>query len=636
MKRKIFTLSIIAFFTINLQAQSWKLKKADEAFNRYDYATALSLYKGLKDKTADVYRNMAESYVMLGQLDKAVESYAKVMESGDYKPEDLYRYAYLLRMEGNYDAANQYMKKYAQLKPGDTRVKHFLRNPGYIAELQKMNTGLNIKNVSVNSSYQDFGPVYYDNGKLVFASSRGKKFIGGRIWSGNEQPYLNLYIADITEDNDLANARLFFDKVNKKYHDGPVSFNASYDYMVVTRNIYNEKNLSENKLWLYEANKTGDDWSDPKPLHFNSKEYSCGHAALSQDGNTMYFVSDMPGTYGKTDLYIVRKENGEWGQPRNLGNIVNTEGKEMFPYLTEDGKYLFFASDGLPGLGGLDVFVSEVKEDGSLSEPVNVGSVINTNRDDFALTFKGDGSGFFSSNREGGKGDDDIYSFTGLKDFMQKFRKVNVVVKVENLDKPAKVKLIDENGKVVAEETIRPSGEVTFDKLDPQKNYKVVVESPDFEPLQAGVDKSEFENADTVYKKFKLEPKEPAITEENICSYKLPTTYYDLDKYYLRDNDKKQLDKLVDLMNKYPHVKLLVESHTDSRASKPYNIRLSRNRTMSVVKYLRSKGIPRKRIIAKWYGETRPVNKCVDGVECSEEEHQLNRRTEFKFVCDKK
>ena len=629
-------LLVFLMLTPALQAQQWRLKKADEYYKRFDYKNAIASYEMLKDKDKDahVWRNLAEAYYVMGDVAKATSSYEKLIETGDYTAEDMYRYAYLLRRMGNYDQSNVWMEKYAARNPGDSRAMRFLANVHYNKDLEIMNKEVRIKNVSVNGAYEDFGPAYYGDSTVVFTSARGF----GRVWSGNDQRYLNLFESRMAEDGDLVEAEQFDRDINERYHDGPVAFDKSGTIMIVTRNIYNEKKLNDNKLWLYESRKDASGkWSEPEPLAFNSKDYSCGHAALTADGNTMYFVSDMPGGKGETDLYkVVRNADGSWGTPERLSDVVNTEGKEMFPSLSDNEEYLFFASDGLPGLGGLDVFAIKLNVEGNPSgDPVNLGTKINGPSDDFALIYKvGDGSGYFSSNREGGKGDDDIYAFKNVKDFkllLQEYLlsgKVYDTLTNEPLVAHVVVML---DGKPYKTVEAGPDGKYAV-KVRPGHEYHLSVEKEGYKPFEASVSTKGITHDLTQDIPLARVPEQMV----DICSYKVQPLYYDLDKYFIRDGDKKKLEEVIALMNKYPEIKVEVGSHTDSRASKAYNIRLSRNRTMSAVRYLTRHGIPRNRLIARWYGESRPVNECVDGVKCSEEQHQLNRRTEFKILdCEK-
>ena len=613
-------------------AQNWKKKKADEFYNRFDYTRAIPLYESLKNKDAEIYRKLGRAYYVMGNFKKAKESYEKLIASGIYTPDDIYQYAYYLRILGKYEEAGRWMRKFARLKPNDTRGQRYLANPNYYKELLAFNPKVKINNVGINERYDDFGPAGLRDSLVVFASSRGL----AKNWKGNDQPFLDLYASKIVADTGLTDVTPLSTKVNSKYHDGPAAFNKAGDYMVLTRNIYNEKNLNDNKLWLYESwYDPQKGWSEPKPLHFNSRDYSCGHPSLSADGKTMYFASDVPGGFGGLDIYVVKRLNDStWGQPKNVGAMINTEGNEMFPTWDSEQGYLFFSSDGLPGLGGLDIFVVRIEPNGNMSDPVNLGAPINTSFDDFAIYYRPNGTGFFSSNRPGGKGADDIYGFKTLLNFKKKAVIYYLTGKV--LDKktgqpiPANV-IVTRKRQILGTFDLAPGSDFKL-QVRPGTSYVIKASAPGYIPEEVSVS---INPSQSVTRKdialMSVQRKELM----DLCEMGIEPLYYDLDKYYIRSTDSLRLNKIIKLLNKYPDIKLEIASHTDSRATKEYNIKLSQNRTNSVVRYLVNNGISRDRLVAKWYGESQPVNGCVDGVECTEEQHQLNRRTEFKIInCD--
>ena len=636
MMKKLFSGCIIGLFSLIFimpaHAQIWKKKKADEFFYRFDYIRAIPLYESLKNKDAEIYRKLGRAYYVMGDFRKAKESYKKLIALGTYTPDDIYQYAYYLRILGEYEEAGKWMKKFARLRPNDTRGQRFLADPDYYKELLVFNPKVQINNVGINDKYDDFGPAGLKDSLVVFASSRGL----AKNWKGNDQPYLDLYSSVIVADTGLSNVKPLSHRVNSKYHDGPASFNKAGDYMVLTRNIYNEKKLNENKLWLYESwydPKKG--WSVPKPLHFNSKNYSCGHPSLSADGRTLYFASDAPGGYGGLDIYVVKRINDSvWGQPVNVGALINTEGNEMFPTWDSEQGYLFFSSDGLPGLGGLDIFVIKIEPNGDMSDPVNVGAPINSSYDDFAIYYRTNETGFFSSNRPGGKGADDIYGFRPLHDFKKKAVIYYLTGKVldKNTGQPIAANVIIAHKQQILDSFDLAPGSDFKVQVHPGNDYVIKASAPGYLPEEVPV---------TIQPSHVLTRKDVALMSiqskeiVDLCQLGIEPLYYDLDKYYIRSTDTMRLNKIIKLLNKYPEIKLEIASHTDSRAPDDYNVELSRKRTMSVVNYLVENGISRDRLVAKWYGETRPVNGCVNNVPCTEEQHQLNRRTEFKIInCD--
>lgn len=576
-----------------------------------------------------------------------------------------------------------------------------------------------IKNISYNTEQQDFGTSYYKD-KIVFSSSRANTQFVNRKWNWNKLPYLDLYIAE-SDNSGFIKVKPFKKAINKIYHEGPATFNESGTFMVFTRNNYNSLSKDNvNKLQLYFSEFKNDEWSEPNPFLFNNKEYSTGHAALTADGKTMYLASDMPGGFGGVDLYVSKLNNdNSWSEPINLGKKINTEGNEMFPFIHKDG-YLFFASDGLLGLGGLDVFMSKISDDG-FSNPINVGVPINSSKDDFAFILdKEMKTGYFSSNREGGEGDDDIYSFKMLKPFGLELYgtatddKGNVITDTEFF-------LLDSNGKIIGIEITDESGKYSF-TVEPDKSYvikarkenyidnendvntknaagKIKVDIdlyivPDFSFHCIVKDKKTnepVENVDVV-----LLNKETKLTDKYVTSkdgdftkiqngkilkdginYKLILTkegymsksveytkvsesgvnqelivyidkvevgmdlndiieinpiYFDLNKYNIRRDAALELDKIVKVMNENPTMVIELGSHTDSRGSDSYNLKLSDKRAKSSAKYVKGKIKNPDRIYGKGYGETRLKNHCKNGVNCSEKLHQENRRTEFKII----
>jgi len=636
-KPRIMFILLSLFLSLGVHSQSLRLKKANNFFNEFSYDKAIRVYESIEDKTPTIYHNLAKSYLMLNNLEKAEENYAKLISTGKYKPEDLYDYASVLLMNKKYDESVKWMEKYYKLRPDDSRAKAFMENPLYYKELLKADPNMALSNLDVNSKYSDFSPVYYKDNQVIFASSRDDSFVVNRKWNGNRQPFLDLFVADVSDDNQLSNVHKFDDVVNKKYHDAPASFNEAGDYMIVTRNVYDDKNLEDNKLMLYESNLIDSlYWSDPQPLYFNDKSFSTGHASLSPDANVMYFASDRPGGFGGSDIYkSVRGHDGNWSAPENLGPKINSEGDEMFPYYDAKGGYLFYSSDGWPGLGGLDIFVSKVRKDGAYTKPQNLGAPINSNRDDLGFIYKENGSGLLSSNRLGGKGDDDIYSFNKMPQFSDKIEDcyISGTVTDKVTQEPlrfAKVILLDADGNKLDDFETKADGKYIF-PIDCGNTYKMYVMRESYEDTEATIDTKEFDTPNIV-KDFALVRPGVLAGTKAMCDYKIAPIYYDLDKFYIRYNDKVRLDEIVALMNQYPEMKVEVSSHTDARASKPYNVKLSKNRTMSAVNYLVEHGISKDRLVPKWFGEIYPVNHCVDGVKCSEEEHQLNRRTEFKIL----
>ncbi len=412
---------IVSFFSVYSYAQDTqnnveqpkkvqKPNKVEKHYNQYSYSKVIERAEGKKLVSITVQRELAESYKRLGQYQKCEMAYASLANMPEKTAPDVLAYAQILRMNGKYGESDEQMTLYGQMNANDSRVIELNKNKNYLQSLLTDNGNYKIKNIDLNSAEQDFGPAYYKN-QLVYTSSRAEIAASMRKWNGNNLSFLDVYIADI----DSVSAELSHSKrlnmINRKYHEGPISYSEDGNVVFYTRNNYNE-NSSDGvtKLELYESTLKDGVWTEAKPFQYNNKEYSVGQPALSADGHILYFSSDMPGGKGGTDIYrCERLGDGSWTTPQNLGDTINTEGNEMFPFL-HDNDMLFFSSDGHPGLGGLDVFVTPMSEH-ITQKVVNLGVPVNSSKDDFSFIMnKEQSKGYFASNREGGKGDDDIYS----------------------------------------------------------------------------------------------------------------------------------------------------------------------------------------------------------------------------------
>ena len=452
----IISLSVIGFSqddqdSLSASVSNGKIKKAQKNYDKFSYDRAISNYNLANDNSIESQRNLANSYWRTGENEMAEELYKSLVFESGVTAIDIHNYASILQENKKYKEAEVWMGKFNALSMDDSRGISYLENAGSYEKLQ-VNTGqFKLKNLDINSEQEDFSPVYYKD-KVLFASSReGVKPIR-RKWNRNKLPFLDVYQANAPRGKELDSVVQFQKKLNKKFHEGPVCFNADETKMIFTRNNYDGK--SEDglvKLQLYISEFIEDKWQNPIPFEYNSIEYSIGHAAFSPDGEWLYFASDMPGGVGGVDLYKSKiGSDGSYGQPINLGKKINTEGNEMFPSAHETG-VLFFSSNGLVGLGGLDVFVAELKEDEEIGKVMNLGSPVNTNRDDFSFILaKSSMNGYLASNREGGKGDDDIYYFDMIKPItFGKTIKGITKDKQGNLIADASIDLFDESGEKV-------------------------------------------------------------------------------------------------------------------------------------------------------------------------------------------
>ncbi len=415
--KKLF-IPIIALIGIcintNAQEKSHKELKGDKYSFNYSFSKAIDSYTHAKHLSVEGQRRLAESYHNLAQNIKSEEVYSKLVSSPEgILPEDYYNYAMVLKINGKYDEANKWMDKFEELKPNDLRAKDYAANSSEFANLLKDDGKYKIEHLIGNTDAEEFGTCYYKD-KIVFASSRSnpKMIVKKYNWTG--KPFLDMYISEV-EEGQLKNPKIFDKSLNSKMHDGPASFSNNSTYMAFTRNNHDTKRKDKvvNLQICFSSYKDGK-WSKPEPFILNNKEYSVGQPCLTSDGKTMYFTSDMPGGYGGADIYrITKDEKGIWGKPENLGDKINTEGDEMFPFFEENNGIMFFASNGRFGLGGLDIFISEINGS-EIGNVYNAGSPLNTQYDDFALIVNTEmNKGYFSSNRSAGG--DDIYSVDLLK-----------------------------------------------------------------------------------------------------------------------------------------------------------------------------------------------------------------------------
>lgn len=470
MKKIILCLSTLLPLAIFGQAY---IRKADKFYKDYNYPKVINKLEGRKGLPASANRELAESYRMTGNYRKADSVYAAIIASGERTPQDIYNYAQILKINHKYAEAKMQMMAYAELNPSDSRVALFQKNPDYVDELLKDKAQFELRNLLMNSEEQDFGAVYYGN-RIVYASTYHKIGPTWYSWNANQMHFLDLYIGNMNSNGEIQDAKPWA-PFDKKYHDGSVTFSKDGNTMYFTRDNYKTRSKDGiRNLEICESHLKDGKWSTPVVIPISNKDYSAAHPALSADGKTLYFSSDMPGGKGGADLYkVTRDTSGTWGGAENLGDKINTEGNEVFPYIHESG-ILFFSSDGRPGLGGLDIFAVQITK-GRYSKVINAGTTANSNKDDFTFTLNADMTkGYLASNRDGGKGNDDIYGFNLLKPFV--FGKT---IKGRTKDKDdgstvaaTEVTLMDENGVAMKTVTTGEDGSFSFD-VDEGKTFKL-------------------------------------------------------------------------------------------------------------------------------------------------------------------
>lgn len=646
----------------NLQEQTKKSKgsgyraklidRADNYFDKMWYSEAAVLYEealtnGDKNYSYEIIQKAADSYYFNTEMEKAYEWYNVLYEQygKEMSADNVFKYAHSLKGTGKYARSKKLMRLYKKkMENGEVSSLEDTRPlPNEVLLDNILNSGgdYEIKNLAINTEYSDFSPMFLDSSQVVFASAKDSSFLNTRRYKWNDQPYLDLYVAKINEESkDLKDAIKFSKKINTKYHEASVTFSPNNKTMYFTRNNYGKKLRRDkngvNNLKIYMSHKVGDDWIDAVEVPFNSDEYSTGHPALSPDGKQLYFVSDMPGSIGQTDIFVVDVlENNTFSEPRNLGPGINTERKEMFPFIND--QKLYFSSDGHTGLGGLDVYEVSYTEEEGFEEVKNLGQPINSNRDDFSyIVNEGDQKGYFASNRSKGKGDDDIYSFERLD--IEKIPANNSAIAgvvteliTEDIMPQQLVELLDENGIKLKEMVSDDDGRFIFEDLDADTKYTIKANKDTyFENIQE-VTSVESDTVDVLVAMKTL--KEMISIEEGIKKLKTEMIHFDFDKSYIRKDASEELDKLIEVMTEYPNMVIKIESHTDSRGKRAYNKYLSNNRAKSTRDYIISKGIAPERIeSAIGYGEEKLLNRCDGSVACTEREHFLNRRSEFIIV----
>jgi outer membrane protein OmpA-like peptidoglycan-associated protein len=412
--------------------------------------------------------------------------------------------------------------------------------------------------------------------------------------------------------------------------------------MYLTRNNFKDGKVGKNDnqiilLKLYKSNFVNNEWQNATELPFNSNQYSTAHPALSEDEKTLYFASDMPGTFGASDLYKVSiNEDGSFGTPINLGASINTPGRETFPFVSDENE-IYFASDGHPGLGGLDIFVAKISKDGIFKNIQNIGRPLNSEKDDFAFFMDSKTRiGYFTSNRSGGKGFDDIYKFTELRKlFCEQVLTGTVTDSDTNLPIiDAEVTLFDGDMAKIKTVITDANGSYNFGKVDCDLNFFVRANKTEYQTDELSFKTQKITGNSyfpMIIKKRRVKI-EIGIDLANNKFLDIPSIHFDLDKFFIRQDAAFELEKVIALMKSYPTLKIDIRSHTDSRQTAKYNEILSENRAKSTMEWLIKNGISADRLTAKGFGESQLFNQCADGIKCSEKEHEANRRSEFIVI----
>ncbi|MCH2491138.1 MAG: OmpA family protein [Flavobacteriales bacterium] len=628
--QKALILTLVCFSTGLTFAQEKEIKKANEEFDKFAYIDAREIYlKVVEDgyTSAQIYKNLGDTYYWNSDYDNAAKWYERLINEYPSEVETMYYYR-----------AAQSQKSINQPQESDRLMALFIANGGDPGIVKATSTDfleyeVELVKVSVNTAYSDFGPAYYMD-KLVYASSSTRSE-GSKIHEWNEQPFLDLFVADMDEEGLLMSPSLLSGEVNTPYHESTPTFTKDGRTVYFTRNnfIDGKKGKDKNKtirLKLYKATKSGDNfWTNIVELPFNSKEYSVAHPALSKDEKRLYFSSDMPGTIGMSDLwYVDILGDNTYSEPVNLGSNINTEARESFPFISQENN-LYFSSDGRGGLGGYDIFMTALDSSGQPGKIENLGAPANSAQDDFGFIINEEKRiGYMSSNREGARGsiDDEIYR-------VQEKCLITLVGTVFDKDSKellpgAEVFLLDENNNLVENVTVGSDAAFSF-TIACEKQYSIRATKSQYAPNELVLQTPN--ETSTIEKNIPLELVDPCPPNDLGCRLNLQPIYFDFDRYNIRPDAAIELEKIAAAMQLYPELIIAIESHTDSRGNDAYNMALSDKRAKSTLDYLvNERGISRDRFTsAKGYGESQLVNECSNGVECTEEEHQLNRRSMF-------
>ena len=625
--KKTLTLILVTLFSYSFVfSQNNSTKKADRLYDRLQFVKAAEEYLKLSDSELNsdyVITKLANCYYNLFETSEAEKWFKKIVNKNP-DAELIYKYSQMLKANGKYKESNLWMNKFSEMKPYDSRAVSFKNTPNYIDKIINKGKRFNIQNLKINSEYSDFGATIYKN-KLYFVSSRNEKATS-RNYGWNDEPFLDIFSSTINDKGSHLPADLF-DELNSKFHEGIVSFTPDGNTAYFTRESYYEdeyqkdslNNTKYSQLYIYKATKLKDSWDTFESLEINDVNFSNKNPMVSPDGKHLYFSSNMPGGFGLYDLYKAEiKDDGSLGKAENLGQKINTEGQEAFPFITGENM-IYFSSDGHLGLGGLDVFYSKNVDD-KWSNSKNVGIPVNSGADDFAFMIKEE-NGYVSSNRTGGVGKDDIYALKKIRPLCDLLLETVVLdSKTNNPIETALTSVSDGVGTINNSKTTNEKGLVEF-MIECENDIKFVVSKEGYESKILDI---KLLDIDPPLLEVMLDPIEELIVEEKV---ELSPIYFEFDKFNITNEGAFELDKLVAIMQKYPEMKIRVEAHTDNRGLSSYNLKLSENRAKSTAQYVISKGIDENRITGVGKGENEPVIEFSGS--CSNEDHKTNRRSEF-------
>ena len=627
----------------SISNEPYNIFDADRDYNDYRYNRAQSVFLQLVRDDADftdkkVIQSLADTYFFNSQYNQSYTWYRKLIS---LYPEDIKSIYYLrasisARSNENYAIADRYMQQYFRMEKGTVIEDLYVTDLNYLDSIAELRPKYIVETTKINTEQSDFSSAFFGEDKLVFSSTYQASGQRDYDWTG--EPFLDLYIADIGDEGQLENTQQIEGDINTAFHESSAVFSKDLKTVYFTRNNYkngkkrtDRKNTVRLKLLKASVDEDGN-WSDVEELPFNNDNYSVAHPALSLDGRKLFFASDMPGTTGESDLwYVDIYKDDSYGDPINLGQKVNTEGRESFPYIADDGT-LYFTSDALIGFGGFDLFKAELTDSGIARDPENMGLPINSAGDDFGFLLTSEtNTGYISSNRDGNRGSasDQIYYFKPSKCVVE----ITGLVRdsnTGNLMPGATVKLLDMGMNIIAEQIVQQDARYSFpEEVECGQAYYLITENG----LAYSIAETTFV-APTTSQSVSVDMEIETLSQDCPpydlgCLLGLNPIYFDLNKYFIRPDAEIELTKVFNAMIRFPELIVRIESHTDSRSPQSYNLRLSQNRATSTRNWLIQRGIAPSRLSAFGFGESKLINRCADGVPCTEAEHQLNRRSMF-------
>ncbi len=639
--KKIHILYVLVFLMgTSCFAQEKLITKANEKYDEYSFSPAIDIYKKVLDRgyvSADLLKKLGNSYYYNADYEDASKTYKRLVDEypGEIGPEYYFRYAQTIKTLEEYDASKEVMGKFLEATSDDGRATAYKDEKDYLNDIKRNSGRYNVSPFQYNSPYSEFAPSFYKEG-LIFSSDRDTGNFARYRHTWNSKDFLDLYKVN-ADSISQGTVIKFGDHVNTRLHESTSTVNKAGDVLYFTRNNFKSgKYVKDEKgvirLKIFKAKMVEGVWSNIEELPFNSNDYSVAHPTLSADEKTLYFASDMPGSLGESDIFRVSiNDDGTYGTPENLGPVINTEARETFPFVSSED-VLYFSSDGHPGLGGLDIFATKVANGRLDGNVMNVGEPVNGRMDDFTFIFNEETKkGYFASNRSEGQGADDIYAFLETKSLVIDCEQaISGVVRDKISNEPligASVKVINENNDEIMSAITDAEGKYSLLVDCTQGNF-VRAMTEGYIPSEEYLGKSDGEPK-TIDFYLERNSISAGFGDDLAKLLQLSTIYFDFNKYNIRKDSEIEVEKVIAAMEKYPSLRIKVNSHTDSRGKDSYNLWLSQKRAEATVNYMIKRGIAKERLDSEGFGETKLINQCANGVKCSDKDHELNRRSEF-------